>query len=400
VPADDPYEFNEDWYRATYADVAAAVAAGLYASGRDHYARHGRGEGRFPCAEAEDDKLMARGIYADAGDGAPSEEARRQRVGDVWSEDSEQKPGWYWMAHPMVRARLNTLASGDPEQDTYDRLATVLRQRGVALPIGRAVSLGCGFGSLERTLAGRGIVREIDAYDIAPGAIAEARRLAEEAGLAGLRYHLGDLEAIEFPPGEVDVVFAHSCVHHIERLDELFAAVSAMLKPGGIFHVNEFVGPTRFQWTDGQITEVNRFLRALPPRLRRLPSGQPRPLQGRATVAAMIAADPSEAIRSADIVPVLRRHFDILEIAELGGALLHLGLADIAQNFDPDSPADRATLEAFFAAEDGAMRDGLVASDFAVITAVARPDPARPPDRQEPPARTGSFLKWLSSRLR
>ena len=49
----------------------------------------------------------------------------------------------------------------------------------------------------------------------------------------------------------------------------------------------------------------------------------------------MIAADPSEAVRSAEIVPLLSQYFDILEVRELGGALPHLGLADIAQNFNP-----------------------------------------------------------------
>ena len=101
---------------------------------------------------------------------------------------------------------------------------------------------------------------------------------------------------------------------------------------------------------------MNRFLDALPPRLRALPSGQPRPRQGRATVAAMIAADPSEAVRSSDILPVLRHHFDIIEERPLGGALLHLGLSEIAQNFDPDRPEDREWLERLAAAEDAAAR--------------------------------------------
>ncbi len=388
----DPYLFEEQYYLATYADVRDAVGQGGFASGLDHYARCGRDEGRFPCEAAEQDCLMARGIYANAGDGALTEDERRERVGAVWSVDTEQTPGWYWMAHPMVRARLNRLASGDPARDSYDRLAEILAMHGATLPIGRAVSLGCGFGGLERDLAARGIIREIDAYDIAPGAIAEASRLAEAAGLSGLRYHVADLETTAFTPGSVDVVFAHSSVHHVERLEALFDKVAAMLRPGGIFHVNEFVGPNRFQWTDTQIAGVNRFLRSLPPRLRQLPSGRPRPVQGRATVAAMIAADPSEAIRSADIIPLLHHHFDILEERGLGGALLHLGLADIAQNFDVDSVEDRALMEAFFAEEDANLQNGSLTSDFAVITAVKRAAPRPPGDARPATMRAFPFL--------
>ena len=356
--------FDEAFYRAANPDVDAAIGAGAFRSGRDHYEQFGRAEGRLPRASAQ--------AGPDAAAAAMTAEERRDRVAAVWSVDAEQAPGWYWMAHPSVRARLNRLVSGDPEIDSYGHLAALLRARGIAVPIERAVSLGCGFGGLERDLAARGLVREIDAYDIAPGAIAEARRLAQAGGFTGIRYHVADLETEALAPGRIDVVFAHQSVHHVERLDPLFAAVSAMLKPGGIFHLHEFVGPIRFQWTDGQIAEVNRFLEALPPRLRALPSGRPRPLQARPTVAAMIAADPSEAIRSADILPALRRHFDVIEERPLGGALLHLGLGGIAQNFAPGSDEDGAVLEAFFAAEDEAMRAGRVGSDFVVVTAVKR----------------------------
>ncbi len=362
--------FDEAFYRAANPDVDAAIGAGAFRSGRDHYDRFGRAEGRLPCASAQPGPA-ASGAAMKPGAAMTAEE-RRDRVAAVWSVDVEQAPGWYWMAHPMVRARLNRLVSGDPEVDSYGHLANLLRARGLTVPIERAVSLGCGFGGLERDLAGRGLIREIDAYDIAPGAIAEARRLAQAGGFTGIRYHVADLETEALAPGQIDVVFAHQSVHHVERLDPLFAAVSAMLKPGGIFHLHEFVGPIRFQWTDAQIAEVNRFLEALPPRLRALPSGRPRPLQARPTVEAMIAADPSEAIRSSEILTALRRHFDIIEERPIGGALLHLGLGGIAQNFADGSAEDRAALDAFFAAEDAAMRAGLVGSDFVVVTAVKR----------------------------
>ena len=253
----------------------------------------GVNEGRFPSAQAQADCHAGTGLYDPA---APiSDEERQRRVGRFWSAQ-QQSAGWIWLAHPMVRTRLNTLVSGRPDQDAYGRLAEILRDRGETIPIPRAVSLGCGFGNLERDLAQRGIIREIDAYDIAPTAIEEASRLAAEAGLDGLHYHLADLEQAAFPAGAADVVFAHSSVHHIERLEALFDTVERMLKPGGIFHIWEFVGPTRFQWTDAQIALTNDFLNALPDRLRALPSGHPRPLQSRPTIAAMIQADPSEAV--------------------------------------------------------------------------------------------------------
>ncbi|MNT94099.1 hypothetical protein D3C72_2357160 [compost metagenome] len=40
--------FSENAYLARYEDVAAAVEAGAFDSGRDHYERFGKHEGRLP----------------------------------------------------------------------------------------------------------------------------------------------------------------------------------------------------------------------------------------------------------------------------------------------------------------------------------------------------------------
>jgi len=95
-----------------------------------------------------------------------------------------------------------------------------------------------------------------------------------------------------------------------------------------------------------------------------------RPPRMRPTIMEMIAADPSEAIRSSAILSALEKHFRIVEVRELGGSLLHIGLSDIAQNFDPATPADVGLLEQFFALEDRLMAEGVIASDFATITAI------------------------------
>jgi SAM-dependent methyltransferase len=363
--------FDEIWYLGAYPDVAAAVAAGAVPSGQAHYLDFGWRELRPFC----DPRLTFDG-RAPAGDPAYADpDSRRSRVSEAWSADPEDEAedhGWYWLAHPVVKARVNRLTSGDPALDGYDRLAQLLRERGWTLPIPRSVSLGCGFGGLERDLAARGMIAAMDAYDLSEDAIAEARRKAAALQLADIRYHVADLEKTAPPARSADVVFAHSSVHHVERLEPLFAAVRLALRPGGIFHLNEFVGPTRFQWTDTQLDLANGWLDSLPGRLRCLPSGHPKEKLQRPTVAAMIAADPSEAIRSADIREVLQQDFEVIEERQLGGALLHLALGGIAQNFDPANGEDMAFLQQLFTLEDEAMADGRIGSDFMIITAVPR----------------------------
>jgi SAM-dependent methyltransferase len=365
--------FDTAYYRATYPDVAAAVDRGEQPSERAHYADYGWKEGRHPF---DPQQSYARRAVPRPGAWIDGVAGGMGRVSAAWStspEDQAVDSGWYWMAHPAVRTRSNRLASGQPDQDAYGRLTALLQERGWTLPIERAISVGCGFGALERDLFARGILRSVDAYDIAAGAIAEAERLAREAGFTGLRYHLADLETIDLPPQSVDAVFAHSAVHHVERLEALYAVVQRTLRPGGVFHLHEYIGPTRFQWTEEQLRLANAYLDSLPGRLRQMPDGKPKPVLLRPTIEDMIAADPSESVRSADLLPAMAPFFEIIEIRRLGGALAHLALGGIAQNFDPQSPEDAAALQRLFDLEDAAMADGRIGSDFATITAIPKP---------------------------
>lgn len=307
-------------------------------------------------------------------DTAKPDDHKNRRVNEVWSAgqgERAQTQGWYWMAHPLVAQRINKKISGNPHVDAYQHLRHALETRGWTFPVKCVVSLGCGFGALERQLAADGFAERIIGYDLAAGAIEGARELARQQMLTQLEYYVVDLDQVQLPEGEFDIVFGTYAVHHIGDLEGLCVRVRRALKRGGIFHVNEFVGPTRFQWTDAQIAHSNAFVFSLPKRYRLLQSGAERgPIQ-RPTIEAMIAFDPSEAVRSAEIVDVVRNNFDIIEQRDYGGSLLHIGLSDIAQNFHSNSPDDVHHLESFFALEDRLMAQGVIGTDFTVITALS-----------------------------
>ena len=86
----------------------------------------------------------------------------------------------------------------------------------------------------------------------------------------------------------------------------------------------------------------------------------------------MVAADPSEAIRSADILRALHAEFEILERRDIGGTLGHLALGDIAQNFDVAEGEHVRHLRRLFSLEDHLIKKGTIGSDFVVLTAVPR----------------------------
>ena len=174
-------------------------------------------------------------------------------------------------------------------------------------PVERALTLGCGAGELERGLTKYNLSREHEAVDISPGTIDQAARAAKAAGLRHIRYRVEDLNRIVLEPNHYDVVFATSSLHHVARLEHLLAQVARALKPGGFFFIDEYVGPNRFQWTDAQLAAVNEQLDNLPDALRTSVT-DPAVTKQRAqrpAVASIIEVDPSEAIRSEEIVGLL-----------------------------------------------------------------------------------------------
>ena len=84
-------------------------------------------------------------------------------------------------------------------------------------------------------------------------------------------------------------------------------------------------------------------------------------------------ADPSEAVRSAEILPVVSQHFEIVQRSDAGGSLLQYLLHDIAGHFGSDDPAALAVLRLLFSVEDTLLEVGDLQSDFALV--VARPRP-------------------------
>jgi SAM-dependent methyltransferase len=161
-------------------------------------------------------------------------------------------------------------------------------------------------------------------------------------------------------------------VHHIQNLEHFFGQIQRALKPGALFVMSEFVGPTQFQWTDLQMRLADDLLRTIPREYRRsLQSGHIKVRTSRQTVEQMNAIDPTEAVRSADIIPVMWQYFDVVEQVDFGGTLLNLVLEEIAGNF-LDSPQDIRLLERLFAAERRLLRSSAIPSDFTVLVGRVR----------------------------
>lgn len=300
-------------------------------------------------------------------------EAAIARAGEYW--DSQVGTwtigrGRFWLEHPRVRQRNNRLVSGDENMDRFQWLICRLRENGTNLPLERCVTLGCGGGDLEIGLAGIGFCKHHDAFDISEKSIHLARQRALEMGYSHLHFSVEDVNNIKLPESTFDGVFCHMAAHHFNELEYVFGVVAKSLKPGGFFFLDEYVGPNRFQWTDKQLRLMNVLLMALPERHRQLYSGGQRTQIQRSTEKQIIAVDPTEAVRSAEISEILTAQFRIVERRDYGGTLLHSLLDGIAWTFPDEKPQDTDDLlEWLFRTEDVMLAAGEISSDFAVFIA-------------------------------
>jgi len=279
---------------------------------------------------------------------------------------TENPPIQFWDI-PAVHLRANQMVTGDPQVDYI----TYLSRKYLAprAPV-TGLSLGCGTGLKELAWAGQGHWADLDAYDLSPRRIAAAQENARARGIAHVHFQAGDIYGLDWPVQHYDVVLADQSLHHFSPLEPLCANIRRTLKPDGYLIINEYVGPSRFQWTDRQIQVVNGLLALLPERYR--VSWQDHTIKKRIyrpSRLRMMLADPSEAVESDKIVPTLERHFEIIERRDYGGTIIHPLFADIAANFS-DSDGQRL-VELCFQVEDVLLAVGELSSDFSLF--VGRP---------------------------
>lgn len=247
----------------------------------------------------------------------------------------------------------------------------------------RALSLGCGEGRAERELLNSGVCGAVTGIDVSEDAIAVARRKAADENLP-ISYLVGDLNRMTFEAGAFDLIYVQNCLHHIVELEHIAAQMASALKPGGLLWVQDFIGESQFQWSDRRIEIVNRLRGAIPEeilqdRLRQQPLGM------------LKRKDPStlpspfEAIRSAEIVPVLERFFEIEERWE-GSALMPFLCPRGTRTAYLAHPAGPALIDLLFAM-DQQLQSSKVLPPTAgryLMRARATPLPAAAPAGEEP----------------
>lgn len=225
---------------------------------------------------------------------------------DFWDREVVEHRLVSWLEHPAVRHYTHDLVSGSIHQWPFDWFVESLNGRRFA----RALSVGCGTGHMERHLAQR-ICDRVDAFDASIGSIAVATAEAKKAGLGDrIHYYLADFNEPALPRAHYDLIVFHQSLHHVGKLEKLFSRALAALKADGIVYFDEYIGPSRDEWTDELIAPQRKVFATIAARTHR---ELPYPVE---------YEDPSEALRSSEILTQLRHGFELEHFRPYGGSLL------------------------------------------------------------------------------
>jgi SAM-dependent methyltransferase len=258
-----------------------------------------------------------------------------------------------------VRAAINRRITGDPELGIETYFA---RRHGPSIVAPHVVSLRASDAKLEVALVEAGSAERVTGLDDEQSRLDFAAGRVPEPLRDRVAFQLGTLDRWE-PPEPLGAAVCRSFLHSRADLEVVLDRLAAILVPGGLLFVEDFVGPSQFQWTDAQLEAINRLLARLPRELLTDLSsedGRPKPRVERPSLAKRIAANSQQAVRSEEILPALDARFERVEVRPYGGAIFHQLFSRIMGNF-----AERPDLVAVLMEVDALLTDaGVVGSDY------------------------------------
>lgn len=253
-----------------------------------------------------------------------------QREAWAWSPenviDSKGSPEYF---HPRIVAYRNSKICGDsmiswPEliKQRYGRFGT-------------ACSLGSGTGWIEKALLELDLFDRLELFDLSEPALTLS--VQNLMGVGSRRCEVigtqQDINFIELPRNRYDFILCHSALHHIINLEHVFDQITHALTGNGILVIDEFIGPSRWQWSPKIICLVNTLNQLI------AAGGQVHDRLRTLSVAGLKLYAPFEAIRSGELGELIRQTFNetrIIESRFMGLLYPALHTLDLSDFSNPD----------------------------------------------------------------
>lgn len=150
-------------------------------------------------------------------------------------------------------------------------------------------------------------------------------------------------------------VFWDNSLHHMPNVHEAVRISKEILNENGVFFCNDYIGESRFQWSDEKIDFTNKIRDDLEESIFFVGNEIFPRHRNRPTVEKMLASDPSEAADSINILPAIRTYFQNPRITMLGGVVYLILLDRMIQNI----PEDSKLLDELILKDDEAKEQGM-----------------------------------------
>lgn len=274
-------------------------------------------------------------------------------------------PNWFSFCADEICRRV----TGQTKLGTTRKL---MEQALPAIPAASMLEIGCLSGDKLRSFVDDGWVTRGVGVDIAAGAVDRGRQIKR----SNCDLHVMDLNH-PTPLGEqFEVIHANGVLHHIENLESCADWIAEHLQPGGVLIASEFTGPVRYRYSRREIDLINDGVRILPETLREYFTPE--------SLKPKLDADPSESIRSRDIVDVLRAAGFSVEVRPYGGNVLQRALSKtFFAGFDPQQNSHVEAASRLVRFDEEVMRSEPSHHHF--IIATHRTTSPQTPDRPSRP---------------
>ena len=214
--------------------------------------------------------------------------------------------GKYWNDYPECLSIINTRLFGED----IDWKQYLINNK--LINFKHALILNCGNGWVERELYDCGIILKATAVEYNIDLIMECNKKKETRDITYVQH---DINTVFFQDSTFDLVINFAACHHIKDIEKVCNSIRSWLKPNGYFIHNDYIGPQRNQYSKQQWKQMNDVNNMI--------SEKARKSLGYPDVMGMIIDDPTEAINSNSIIPVVYEFFNIDYHSQSGGAVAY-----------------------------------------------------------------------------
>ena len=271
-------------------------------------------------------------------------------VGKFWDEHRKNEKTAvakkvHWWDSLLVWREAQKAAFGDEMLNGNEFLGKLSNGK----PFERAISIGAGAGNKEIDLILKGIVKNFVCFELGKESVQAGEKLARDHGISDqVKFIQADGMREGSALGGFDLVYWNNALHHMTDIKAAIQLSHQMLKRGGVFYMDDYVGPNRLQWRPEAIKIVSSILKNLPEKYLRKVNA-PHELVNTdvsfPTAEQVAADDPTEAVNSEAILTHVKEFFPGVKIFMMGGAIFQVAFQNIIGNFDETDETDRALIK-------------------------------------------------------